>query len=277
MLPNENLYPHIVASLRRFFDQCGVGDAVLGVSGGIDSALVLCMAVDALGADHVHGLMMPGPYSTVHSLADAIRLCENNNVAYHTLPIDGLYNKALRLLNPLFGHAPHDVTEENVQSRLRCLLLMAYSNKKKALVLNTTNKSELAMGYGTLYGDLGGALMPIADLYKKQIYALAHALNGPSERIPESILTKEPSAELRAGQKDSDTLPPYPVLDPLLEQLIEQQRSATDLLADGAPADVVKQVTARMGTASFKLLQCPPVLQVTDHPLLAPFKCIDIR
>ena len=268
----EYYHETLVAGIRRFFEESGKTSAVLGLSGGIDSAVVLSLAVDALGAKQVHGLMMPSPFSTVHSLTDAIKQADYEDISYHILPIDAIYHKFLRELAPAFESSQPDLCEENIQARIRATLLMAYANKKDCLLLNTTNKSELAMGYGTLYGDLAGALMVLADLYKTQVYELAAFINIEKSRIPLSILSKEPSAELRVNQKDSDTLPPYPLLDPILYALIEERQGPEAIIAAGGAKEIVEQVVQAMRRSSFKGLQLPPLIQLSPSPLLSPDK-----
>ena len=270
----ETHYLQLVSGIQRFFASAGKSRAVLGLSGGIDSALVLCLASDALGKDNVHGLMMPSPFSTVHSVTDAVKLAEQVGISYHILPIDSIYNKYIKELAPAFEHLPTDTTEENIQARIRGTLLMAYANKKDCLLLNTTNKSELAMGYGTLYGDLAGALMVLADLYKTEVYALSHYINFREHRIPQAILLKEPSAELSPGQKDSDSLPPYNILDPLLHALIEEGKSPEALLKDGAPPKILRQITQMKARSAFKAQQLPPLIRVSPAPLLPQEKWI---
>ena len=264
----EHTYHTLVSGIGRFFRNAGKQRAVLGLSGGIDSAVVLCLCADALGKENVHGLMMPSPFSTVHSVTDAVKLAEQVDVSYHIIPIDLIYNKFLKELTPVFGHTPLGITDENIQARIRGTLLMAYANQNDCLLLNTTNKSELAMGYGTLYGDLAGALMVLADVYKTEIYDLATFLNSESPRIPLSIVRKEPSAELRVNQKDSDSLPPYNVLDPVLYALIEEGKSPDEVIAKGAHKEVVEQVANAMLRYTFKYVQLPPLIKVTEHPLL---------
>ena len=270
----ETHYARLVSGIRRFFTDAGKSRAVLGLSGGIDSALVLCIAADALGVENVHGLMMPSPFSTVHSVTDAVKLAEHVGVSYHILPIDSIYNKFIKELAPAFEHLPTDTTEENIQARIRSTLLMAYANKKDCLLLNTTNKSELAMGYGTLYGDLAGALMVLADLYKTEVYELSHYINARESRIPEAILQKEPSAELRPGQKDSDSLPPYNILDPLLHALIEEGQGPDALLKNGASPDILQQVLQTKARSAFKVHQLPPLIKLSQAPLLPQEKWI---
>ena len=268
----EQNYRTLVTAIRRFFTDAGKTRAVLGLSGGIDSAVVLCLSADALGKKSVHALMMPSPFSTVHSITDAVKLAEQEEVLYRVIPIDSIYHRFLKELTPAFEHAQPDITEENIQARIRSTLLMAYANKKDCLLVNTTNKSELAMGYGTLYGDLTGALMVLADMYKTEVYELARFLNSDHPRIPVSILRKEPSAELRADQKDSDTLPPYGVLDPILYALIEEAQTPETVIANGAPKEAVTQVVSAMRQSAFKLLQTPPLIRVSEHPLLSKEK-----
>ena len=271
---SETHYTRLVSGIRSYFASAGKSRAVLGLSGGIDSALVLCLAVDALGKEHVHTLMLPSPFSTVHSVTDAVKLAEQVGVSYHILPIDSIYNKFIKELAPVFEHLPMDTTEENIQARIRGTLLMAYANKKDCLLLNTTNKSELAMGYGTLYGDLAGALMVLADLYKTEVYELSYYMNAQEYRIPEAILQKEPSAELRPNQKDSDSLPPYDILDPLLYALIEEGRDAETLLKNGAPPEILRQIMQTKARSAFKALQLPPLIRVSERPLLPQEKWI---
>ena len=265
----EHSYYTLVEGIRKFFKDAGKERAVLGLSGGIDSAIVLCLTVDALGKEHVHGLMMPSPFSTVHSVTDAVKIAEHEDIHYNIVPIDAIYHKFIKELSPLFGSASSDVTEENIQARIRAILLMAYANKNDCLLLNTTNKSELAMGYGTLYGDLAGSLMVLADLYKTQVYDLALFINSEKPRIHTSILRKEPSAELKIGQKDSDTLPPYAILDPVLHALIEEEETPQAVIAKGASAEVVEQAVHAMRNYAFKYLQLPPLVKVSERPLLS--------
>ena len=269
----EQLYKTLVNGISRFFEEAGKKKAVLGISGGLDSAVVACLAQDALGPSQVHGLLLPGPFSTIHSLTDAFKLCSLNKISHHVISIDPIYQKFVRELSPVLEHTSQDMTEENLQARIRGVCLMAYANKKDALLLCTSNKSELAMGYGTLYGDLAGAVMVLGDVYKTQVYELADFLNRERERIPAHTITKEPSAELRIDQKDSDSLPPYPILDPILKAFIEEKRAAKEIITAGFPLDIVTKICKQLGMSSFKYLQTPPVLAVTEHPLLPKNKC----
>lgn len=213
----------LVLGIRDYFDKMNFSDATLGLSGGVDSALVLALAVEALGRDHVHPVMMPSPYSSAHSVDDSVALCERLGVNPLTIPISEIYDQFLRSVTPFFEGKPFDVAEENIQARIRGTLLMALANKHGYILLNTSNKSELAVGYGTLYGDMAGGLSVIGDLYKTEVYELCRHLNRNGEIIPENILTKAPSAELRPNQKDSDSLPDYELLDAVLRLYIEGQ------------------------------------------------------
>lgn len=274
MIETKELYQKLLEGIRRFFENSGYDRAILGLSGGIDSAVVTCLAKNALGKDKVHVLLMPSPFSTLHSLTDALKFCEINEIAFHVIPIDSIYNKFTKELADIFTHTESDVTEENLQARIRTCLLMAYSNKFHALLLNTSNKSELAMGYGTLYGDLGGALMVLGDCYKCQVYELARHMNSGQMQIPENIILKAPSAELYSGQFDTDFLPAYPELDPLLIAMIEEKRSPEALISEGANPKHVHDIVERLKRNQFKFLQLPPLLQVSSSPLLPKNKCL---
>ena len=238
---------------------CGFKTAVLGLSGGIDAAGVAALAVEALGAAAVRGVALPSGYSSEGSLTDARALAENLGIRLDVVPIEALFGTAKTTLAPLFAGLPEGVAEENVQSRLRGLLLMAISNKLGPLVLTTGNKSELAVGYCTLYGDMCGGLAPISDVPKTRVYALARHVNARAGRavIPESSLTKPPSAELRPDQTDQDSLPPYPVLDAVLAALVERNLSA------GAPEGLVRDVARMLDRAEYKRQQAAPGLKVS--------------
>ena len=224
-LPIERVYDILIGKIRSYFEGAGMSKAVLGLSGGVDSALVATLAADALGSENVHGIMMPSGFSTSHSVSDSERLASNLGISIETIPIAPIYDSTMEAMAHFFADGRWDTTQENLQARIRALILMAYSNRFNALVLNTSNKSELSTGYGTLYGDLAGAIMVIADLYKLQVYELCRYLTRDGERIPEHILTKAPSAELKPGQKDSDSLPEYEVLDRVLHMLCEEEMS----------------------------------------------------
>jgi len=235
------IYDRLVISVRRFFRDAGRERAVIGLSGGIDSAVVLAIAAHALGKDNVQAILMPSPFSTLHSVTDAVELADNLGVKYSVFPIEGVYNKFFKEFEELFGEDVKKLTRENLQARIRGVVLMGWSNQNGSLLLNTSNKSEIAMGYGTLYGDLTGALMVLADIYKLQVYSVAKYINRDETIIPESIITKAPSAELSHDQKDSDSLPEYSVLDPVLWSLIEEKRTPADLISAGTDISLVKQ------------------------------------
>jgi NAD+ synthase/NAD+ synthase (glutamine-hydrolysing) len=264
--PLESLRRALVLGIRDYTGKCGFSTAVLGLSGGIDSALVAALAAEALGKENVTGLAMPSPYSSAGSIADARALAQNLGIRFEILSIDSLFDEARRTLAPLFRGLKEDVTEENIQSRLRGLLVMAVSNKKGPLVLTTGNKSELAVGYCTLYGDMCGGLAPISDLPKMRVYALARHLNARAggALIPEATLAKAPSAELRPEQTDQDSLPPYPLLDAILEGLVERNL-AVEAIARHArvPLPLVKKVARLVDRAEYKRNQMAPGLKVS--------------
>ncbi len=270
----EIVYEKLVKGVAAFFKECGKERAVLGLSGGIDSAVVLCIAKEALGKENVHAILMPSPFSTLHSVADAVELADNLSIEYTVVPIESVYNRYVKELEDLFCGDIKGITLENIQARIRANILMAYSNNTGALVLNTSNKSELAMGYGTLYGDLTGALMVIADIYKLQVYSLARYINTLDRVIPDSVLTKEPSAELREDQKDSDSLPEYSILDPLLHSMIECGKSAKELISEGGDRVLIDRVVKLMSVSAFKGHQLPQMLLLGENPLLPVYKCI---
>ncbi len=250
--------------------------AVLGLSGGLDSAVVAALAAEALGKEHVTGILMPSSWSTVHSVNDAVELADNLGIKYHIIPIGTIYDRFMKEAEPLFeGDFHWDTTQENLQARIRGTILMLYSNRHGALLLNTTNKSELSMGYGTLYGDLCGSLMVIADLYKTEVYELAAYINREKELIPLSTITKAPSAELRDGQKDTDSLPPYDVLDPVLYSLNEGGRSAEQILQEGVDKALVERILRLRKAAAFKVHQLAPEITVSSCPLLDRSKWVE--
>ena len=275
-LPIGQVHDLIISKIRSYFAGAGMKKAVVGLSGGIDSGLVFPLACEALGAENVHGVLMPSQYSTSHSIKDAEQLAINLGASYDIVPIGDIYGAYMEKLGDWFNDGQWSVALENLQARIRGAVLMTYSNKFSALVLNTSNKSELFMGYGTLYGDLCGAMMVIADLYKLQVYELAGEVNKRAGRviIPESTLTKAPSAELRPDQKDTDSLPPYEILDPILHALHEEGRSAEELIAEGADKNLVARIVRLKGASSFKTVQIPPVLTIGEHPIVPPYKCI---
>lgn len=264
----EYVHETLVNGLRDFFGKAGIKRAVLGLSGGIDSAVVAALAVSALGKENVHGFMMPSEFSTLHSVQDAVDLAENLEIKYDVIPISSIYNRFMKELAPVFGpENTWNVAEENLQARIRGTLLMAYANKFNALLLNTSNKSELSTGYGTLYGDLAGAAMVIADLYKGEVYELAEYINRDGVVIPLSTITKPPSAELREGQKDSDSLPDYSILDAILYELREGGKSYEELLSQGYDKTLLDKVVKLTGGAAFKIAQIPPIFNISSKPL----------
>ncbi|MCB0430612.1 MAG: NAD+ synthase [Flavobacteriales bacterium] len=253
----------LVLGIRDYFTKLGLSKAVLGLSGGIDSAVTLVLAVDALGKENVTAVMMPSPFSSEHSVTDSEVLVHNLGCHQHHISISSLYETALQTMQPVFGDLPFNVAEENIQARLRALVLMALANKFGMVLLNTSNKSEAAVGYGTLYGDMCGGLSVIGDLYKTDVYELARYLNRDGERIPANILTKAPSAELRPGQKDSDSLPEYDVLDKILHQYIELRKGPREILAMGFDESIVRRTLSLVNTNEYKRFQSPPVLRVS--------------
>ncbi len=260
----ESIYEALLLGIRDFFSKNGFSKAVVGLSGGIDSAVVAVLAADALDNDNVHCLLMPSRFSSVHSVKDAIELCKCNQLSYDVVSIESVFSTVEQELSTIFYGKPYDTTEENIQARIRAIFLMAYANKHNYILLNTSNKSELAVGYSTLYGDMCGALSVLGDVYKTQVYELANYLNKNEERIPENIIKKEPSAELRFNQKDTDSLPPYAVLDKLLYKMIEQQMSLAEIIAE-EPYDneVVQKVFQLLYVNEFKRYQAAPVIRVS--------------
>ncbi len=263
----EQVHDTIIDKLRAYFASAGKTKAVLGLSGGIDSAVVACLAVRAFGKESVTGVLMPSPYSTMHSVTDAVELAENLGIKYHIAPIEGAFHKLMKELEEYFGEEPRQIARENLQARLRSIILMSFSNHYGSLVLNTSNKSELAMGYGTLYGDLSGAVMPVADIYKFQIYELAEYINSEKRYIPDSTMTKAPSAELSVGQKDSDSIPEYNLLDPILVKLIEERRDAEELVSEGIDRELLDKIQSLMMAAGFKVHQLAQVIKINRHPI----------
>ena len=270
----ELIYNKLIAGINKYFISNGVGKAVLGLSGGLDSAVVLPLAVCALGCENVRVLLMPSQYSTDHSVSDAVQLAENLDVKYDLIKIEPLYNSFIDSLSNIFAGTHPNVTEENLQARIRAVLLMSFSNKFGHLLLNTSNKSELAMGYGTLYGDLCGALSVLGDVYKTQVYDLARYINYKKEIIPEHIITKAPSAELRPGQKDTDSLPPYSELDPILIRFIEYKMDTEQIIETGFNRQLVERIGNVIKSNSFKAFQIPPVIKVSDNALVPDWKLI---
>ena len=262
-----SLYAALVMGLRDYARKCGFGSVVLGLSGGIDSAVVACIAAAAVGPANVHGVAMPSRYSSEHSLADARALAANLGIRFTVISIETMHAACEQTLIPHFGGRPPDVTEENIQARLRGLALMSLSNKFGSLLLTTGNKSELAAGYCTLYGDMAGGLAVISDVPKTMVYELARHINRQAERevIPQSTLTKPPSAELRPNQTDQDTLPPYEILDGILQRYEERMEGIEQIVAAGFDRATVEDVVRRIQANEYKRRQAAPGLKVTSR------------
>ncbi len=247
----------IVMSIRDFVQKCGFKKALIGLSGGIDSALVAALATEALGPENVIGVGMPSAISSDHSKEDAKKLAENLGIEFHMVGVADIVSAAESSLKNVFSGKPRDVTEENIQSRARGLVMMAMSNKFGAMVLTTGNKSECAVGYCTLYGDTCGGFAPISDLYKTEVYEMSRLINSNGEIIPQNTIDKPPSAELRPGQKDEDSLPPYDILDAILKMRIEEFNSETEIVSAGFDREVVRDVLKKLSRAEYKRSQYP--------------------
>lgn len=259
----SQVYDAIVLGIRDYFSKMGFKQALVASSGGIDSAVTLALAVASLGKTNVRAILMPSQYSTGHSVDDAMTLSQNLGNPYDIIPIRDIFDQFTQSLAPLFGDLPFSVAEENIQSRIRGNLVMAVANKFNYILLNTSNKSELATGYGTLYGDMAGGLGVLGDCYKLQVYALARYINRHGEIIPENIITKPPSAELRPGQKDSDSLPEYNVLDPLLYQYIERRLGPNEIKALGFEPALVDRVLRMVNINEYKRNQFCPIIRIS--------------
>jgi NAD+ synthase (glutamine-hydrolysing) len=257
------IHDAIVMGLKDYFKKLGFTQAVLGLSGGIDSAVTAVLAARALGPENVRVLLMPSQFSTGHSVDDAMALVTKLGISHDIIPIKEIYDIFMDKLSPIFGELPFNVTEENIQARVRGILNMAVSNKFGNILLNTTNKSEMAVGYGTLYGDLCGGLSVIGDVYKMEVYELAKYINIDEEIIPHNSITKPPSAELRPDQKDSDSLPDYEILDQILFQYIEKRQGPQDIIDMGYDAVLVKRILRLVNINEFKRYQTAPVLRVS--------------
>ncbi|MEY3091463.1 MAG: synthetase [Actinomycetota bacterium] len=260
------LYEALVVGTRDYVRKNGFTDVVIGLSGGIDSSLVACVAVDALGAEHVHGVSMPSRYSSQGSKDDAYALAEALGIDVRTISIEPAFQAYLEMLDPSFSGRPADLTEENLQSRCRGQILMALSNKFGWMVLTTGNKSEMAVGYFTIYGDSVGGYAVIKDVFKTDVFALSRFVNerAGTEVIPESVLTKPPSAELRPDQRDDQSLPPYDVLDAVLEMYVERDMTAAEIIEIGLPSDIVRRIARLVDINEYKRRQCPPGVRVTE-------------
>jgi NAD+ synthase (glutamine-hydrolysing) len=259
----ERIHDALVLGIKDYFAKLGFTKAVLGLSGGVDSALVLYLAVQALGKDNVLSVLLPSHFSSSHSVDDSLALVKNLGSPHEVIEIEDCFQQYLTSLKPQFKDLPFGIAEENIQARVRGTLLMAMSNKFGYILLNTTNKSEAAVGYGTLYGDMCGGLAVLGDVYKTQIYDLCKFINRNAEIIPEHILTKAPSAELRPNQKDSDSLPDYDILDKVLFQYIEQRKGPVELVAMGFDEALVKRVLRMVNMNEWKRFQAAPILRVS--------------
>ncbi len=269
------VYEAARCGLRDFFRKNGYKKASVGLSGGIDSAVVACIAADALGAENVRALLMPSPFSSFESVEDAKELACNLGIEYNVIPISEIYTSVVNTLKPVIGGTEFDATEENIQTRIRTVLLMALQNKTDYILLNSSNKSENALGLCTLYGDTAGAFSPTGDLYKSEMYDVARYINRTQGNpIPESILTKEPSSELHPGQKDSDILPPYEVVDAILMRMIEEGQHREEIINAGFDSDVVEKIHTMIMHNEKKRYQFPPVLRLSSctfgHERLMP-------
>ena len=259
----SQVYEAIVLGIRDYFTKMGFSKAIIGSSGGIDSAVTIALACAALGKENVNAVLMPSPFSTSHSVSDAEKLSILLQNPYSTIPIKGIYDEFLKALKPVFKNLPFNVAEENIQARARGTLLMGIANKFGYILLNTSNKSELAVGYGTLYGDMAGGLSVLGDCYKLQVYELAKFININREIIPYNIINKEPSAELRPDQKDSDSLPPYSILDRILYQYIERSQSANEIKSQGFDEKLVDRILRMVNKNEYKRNQFCPIIRIS--------------
>ncbi len=260
----EKIHDALVLGIKDYFQKMGFTKATLGLSGGIDSAVTVVLAERALGKENVRVLLMPSEYSSDHSVNDAVELAENLGIEYQIVPINNIYNSFNKALNPIFGDLPFNVTEENIQARIRGVLMMALSNKFGNILLNTSNKSEVAVGYGTLYGDMNGGMAVLGDVYKTDVFRLARFMNKDGEIIPENTIVKPPSAELRPDQKDADSLPDYDTLDAILYKYIEQNKPKTAIVADGYDAKTVERIIGLVNRNEYKRFQTAPILRVSS-------------
>jgi NAD+ synthase (glutamine-hydrolysing) len=260
----ESIYHALVTGIRDYFTKLHFSKAILGLSGGIDSAVTLVLACQALGAENLRVLLMPSQYSSDHSVKDAVELTQKLGVAYDTVPIHEIFDRYNQSLQPLFRDLPPGIAEENIQARIRGNLLMALSNKFGNILLNTSNKSEAAVGYGTLYGDMSGGISVLGDVYKTDVYKLAAYINKSETIIPENILRKPPSAELKPGQKDSDSLPEYSILDKVLFDYIELNKSPEEIIETGVEKVLVHKIIRMVTSSEYKRYQTPPILRISS-------------
>ncbi len=261
----ESIYNALVLGVKDYVYKNGFTGAIIGLSGGIDSALTLCIAVDALGADNVEVLIMPSQYTASMSNEDAQCQAENLGVSFNIIPIDKPFAAFNKILKPRFKNLPADTTEENIQARCRGILLMALSNKTGELVLTTGNKSEMSVGYSTLYGDMAGGFAPLKDIPKVLVFELANWRNKRQQIIPQRVIDRPPSAELREDQKDEDSLPPYEVLDPILERYIELDQSPAEIIESGFDAEIVKQIVSLVDRNEYKRRQAAPGVKISER------------
>ncbi len=257
------IHDALVMGIRNYFGKLGFKKAILGLSGGIDSAVTAVLAAEALGNENVYNVLLPSEFSSEHSVSDSLELVKSLEMPHDIIPIESSFETLEKTLEPLFLGKPFDVTEENLQARIRGVILMALSNKFGYILLNTSNKSEAAVGYGTLYGDMNGGLSVLGDVYKTDVYELARYINRNKEIIPENILLKPPSAELRPGQKDQDSLPDYDTLDRILFQYIELRQGPNEIIAMGFDENLVKKVLRLVNINEYKRYQTPPILRVS--------------
>ena len=257
------IHDALVMGIKNYFGKLGFKKAILGLSGGIDSAVTLVLACRALGNENVRSLLLPSPFSSEHSVNDAVELAKTMECPYDTINISEAYNSFISTLDPYFKDLPFDITEENIQARVRAVILMAFTNKFGYILLNTSNKSEAAVGYGTLYGDMCGGLSVLGDLYKTEVYELAAYINRHAIVIPENTIIKPPSAELRFDQKDSDSLPDYEILDKILYQYIEELKSPKQIISQGFDEKIVRKILKLVNTNEYKRYQTPPILRVS--------------
>ncbi|MBN2616224.1 MAG: NAD+ synthase [Bacteroidales bacterium] len=258
------IHDALVMGIRNYFQKLGFSKAILGLSGGIDSAVTAALAAEALGAENVYNVLLPSPFSTEHSLKDAKELVQNLKMPSDVISISDAFESFNETLHPFFKGLLFDVTEENIQARIRGVILMALSNKFGYILLNTSNKSEAAVGYGTLYGDMNGGLSVLGDVYKTDVFELARYINRNKEIIPENIITKPPSAELRPDQKDSDSLPEYDILDRILYLYIEKRKGPAEIIAEGYDQQLVNRILKLVNINEYKRYQTPPILRVSD-------------
>ncbi|RLD35131.1 MAG: NAD+ synthase, partial [Bacteroidetes bacterium] len=258
------IHDALVLGIRNYFQKLGFQKAIIGLSGGIDSALTAALAAEALGHKHVYNVLLPSEFSSEHSIKDAVELAENLQMPYDIISIEEAHHTVEHALKPYFKDLPFNVAEENIQARIRGVLLMALSNKFGYILLNTSNKSEVAVGYSTLYGDMNGGLSVLGDVYKTQVFELARYINREKEIIPENIITKPPSAELRPDQKDTDSLPEYDILDEILYQYIENREGPKEIIAMGFEEKLVRRILKLVNTSEYKRYQTPPILRVSS-------------